>query len=477
MTTQPAGAAAGADFTTQPRISVRDAEDNLVPWFTGTATVAIKPGTGRAGATLGGTLSAPISDGVASFTDLSLNLAGDGNVLVVSVPGLTSGETAPFTVAQTATKLAYTGQPGGASAGLPFTTQPVISVLDAENNVALNYDGPVTVSIKEGTGRAGAVLSGTTTLDAVAGIATFTDLSLDLAGPGYVLVADSGTLTPAESTAFTVAQTPAKLAYALQPGGASAGLPFAVQPIVLVRDAENNLVPAYDGPVTISIKDGTGREGAAPSGTTTVNAVAGIATFTDLSLDLAGAGYVLVADSGTLAAAESAPFAVAQTPTKIAFAVQPGGATAGLAFATQPVVQVRDAEDNVVAAYTGAVTLSIKAGTGTPGAVLSGPTTVNAVGGVATFAGLSIDKPSPGYVLTAGSGAFLAESAAFAVGPGAYGLDDVAKALRWAGGFSAATPLDLFTHDVETSGASNGVLDALDASRIARKVAGLEPNP
>jgi hypothetical protein len=45
----------------------------------------------------------------------------------------------------------------------------------------------VTLAILEGTGTTGATLSGTTTVAAVAGVATFSDLSIDLPGTGYTL--------------------------------------------------------------------------------------------------------------------------------------------------------------------------------------------------------------------------------------------------------------------------------------------------
>src|SRR6187399_2206738 len=65
-------------------------------------------------------------------------------------------------------------------------------------------------------------------------------------------------------------------------------------------------------------------------------------------------------------------------------ATQPSGAAPSVAFATQPVVQVRsngvtDAADNATV-----VTVSIVAGTGVAGAALTGMTTATAVAGVAT---------------------------------------------------------------------------------------------
>jgi len=102
---------------------------------------------------------------------------------------------------------------------------------------------------------------------------------------------------------------------------------------------------------------------------------------------------------------------------------------------------------------------------------------VNAVTGVATFTGLSIDLPSPGYILAATSGTLTGESTAFSVAQPPFTAADIAKALRWAAGLAIPAPIDAYTHDVVKSGASAGVLEVLDACRIARKVSGLEPNP
>ncbi|HRQ78639.1 MAG TPA: putative metal-binding motif-containing protein [Gemmatimonadaceae bacterium] len=60
------------------------------------------------------------------------------------------------------------------------------------------------VTILLGTNPAGATLEGTLTVNAVAGIATFTDVSLDAVGSGFTLVATSGSLTSATSVAFDV---------------------------------------------------------------------------------------------------------------------------------------------------------------------------------------------------------------------------------------------------------------------------------
>ena len=65
------------------------------------------------------------------------------------------------------------------------------------------------------------------------------------------------------------------------------------------------------------------------------------------------------------------------------------------------VAEIRDANDNL-ADLAPPVTLTIE--TNPRGGTLSGITTVDAVGGVASFNGLSIDKPATDYTLTAASG-------------------------------------------------------------------------
>lgn len=65
---------------------------------------------------------------------------------------------------------------------------------------------------------------------------------------------------------------------------------------------------------------------------------------------------------------------------------QPAGATAGAPLTTQPVLELRDANGQLVPSDTDHVTVAIASGGGT----LGGTTTVQTVGGVATFTNLAI---------------------------------------------------------------------------------------
>ena len=153
--------------------------------------------------------------------------------------------------------------------------------------------------------------------------------------------------------------------------------------------------------MTLSLGSNPG--GATLNGTASVNAVDGVATFTGLSLNQAGSGYTLVAASAGLPGATSNTFDVTPgTPAALSFSVQPGNSVAGGAIPAFQ-VEVRDAFDNLVTNASTPVTISLGSNPG--GATLGGTTSVNTVGGVATFDAATLDVVGVGYTLVANSGA------------------------------------------------------------------------
>ncbi len=100
--------------------------------------------------------------------------------------------------------------------------------------------------------------------------------------------------------------TPAQLAFAVELSDAEVNLPLAPTVQVTIQDRFGDMVTAATDPVTLVI--GTNPGGGALSGTTTVDAVGGVANFTDLEINKTGSGYTLVASSGSLTAAASAGF-------------------------------------------------------------------------------------------------------------------------------------------------------------------------
>src|SRR2546426_1105510 len=202
-----------------------------------------------------------------------------------------------------ATQLAFTVQPSDALVNGTISPAVQVTALDAAGNPVPSFTGSITIAL--GTNSTGATLSGTTSVAAVNGVATFSDLSIDRIGT-YTLQATASGLTSAASAAVNIT---ARLAFTVQP---STTLPtMTIKPAVQVTalDAHGRPVASFGGFVTIAI----GRNGGllmpgTLSGTKTVLAAGGVATFADLSIDQLGNGYTLVATAYPLILAQSAPF-------------------------------------------------------------------------------------------------------------------------------------------------------------------------
>jgi len=204
-------------------------------------------------------------------------------------------------------KLVFATELVGATAGSAFPIQPVVKIEDASGNVVTNSTALVTLIVNDNR----ATLYGTTTVRAVNGIATFTDLSIRLAGFDYRLMAISPGLTSALSNYFNVAPGAAtQLAFTKVPARFKAGSTLTTEVKVSIQDSYGNTVTTSTAPVTLDITPGTGTSGAVLFGTKTVNAVNGVATWAHLSINLRGSGYTLTATSPGLAPAISYPFDV-----------------------------------------------------------------------------------------------------------------------------------------------------------------------
>lgn len=101
---------------------------------------------------------------------------------------------------------------------------------------------------------------------------------------------------------------PHHLAFGQQPTNTTAGAGISPPVTVRVEDQAGNLVTSSSASIALAI--GANPAGATLGGTTTRNAVGGIATFDDLSLSTGGTGYTLVASNAGLISATSQPFNV-----------------------------------------------------------------------------------------------------------------------------------------------------------------------
>ncbi|RPH76533.1 MAG: hypothetical protein EHM80_14440, partial [Nitrospiraceae bacterium] len=84
--------------------------------------------------------------------------------------------------------------------------------------------------------------------------------------------------------------------------------------------------------------------------------------------------------------------------TKLAIGTQPSSTQAGNSINPPVTVLIQDANGNLVSTETRSVTIAL--GANPVGGTLAGTKTVSAVGGIAPFSNLSIDKPSTGFGYT-----------------------------------------------------------------------------
>lgn len=185
----------------------------------------------------------------------------------------------------------------------------------------------------------------------------------------------------------------------------------------------------------------------------------------------------------------SATLSVAQTPTEVAFTVQPSDAVTDRAISPALQLEIRDANGRVIPTARNAVTLTI--GTNPGGARLSGSLTVNAVNGVATFAGISLSEGGAGYTLDAASGTLTgASSTAFDVSVptvfvgysgGLAAVDRRTNQVMWsatAGSISRAivvSPDQAFAYVANAGDATVSVIDLATKTEVTSVTVGATP--
>src|SRR5437773_555636 len=414
---QPGNVMAGHQISPAVKLRAEDAHGNKVARFTGNVTVALVNNPG--GATLSGTTTVAAVDGIAIFSDLSLDKTGAGYTLTASASGgaLVAPTSAAFDVAPgPATQLEFTVEPTTATAGTALAPSLRVTALDAAENLVPTFTGNVTVAFG-GTSGEGSTLGGTTTVAAVNGVATFGDLTVSQTGTGYWLTASATGLARAASSAFDVtAGAATQLVFSTEPRTTVAD--HQISPAVKVRalDALGNPVPSFTGSVSIAAGNNPG--GATLSGTTPVAAVSGVATVFDLSLNKTGTNYWLTATATGLPRATSSAFTItAGAATELVFVSEPRTTVANHQISPAVKVRALDALGNLATGFTGAVAVAL--GNNPGSATLSGTTPAPPASDLATYLDLSLNKAGTGYTLTASaSGVPSVTSTAFDVTPG-----------------------------------------------------------
>jgi len=383
---QPSDVEPGDHISPPVTVEAVDASGSRVTSFTTRIDVELIPSS----IALGGKKQDDPDDGLATFDNLSISVAGRGYRLRATAIGVAPDTSAAFDVldADAAVRLEFGQQPTGTAAGAVIS--PAITVRavrgDGANDTA--FTGNVTIGIASGpTGQ----IFGTTTRPVASGIGTFNDLSIELAGT-YTLMAASSGLAPDTSAAFAITpgspsgatseitSDPASIAA----DGSSTSLITAV-----LRDAFGNRLTSGGNLVALATDRGTlgtvsDRGDGTYTATLTSSTSAGTATVTGT------VGGVGIVDTATVV------FSPAGTPTLVVD-VQPVSTPIGQPITPAVVVRATDGLGNTLVDFAGSATVSLVSNP--TGASLSGSLARPFQDGLARFDDLRIDRAGSGYRL------------------------------------------------------------------------------
>ncbi|MFM2206904.1 MAG: hypothetical protein RL213_879, partial [Bacteroidota bacterium] len=213
-----------------------------------------------------------------------------------------------------ATKLVVTSVNGGSDpvVGLPFSVV-VQSQDNAGNPQTVNVSTVVTLSVNTGSGTLGGTISGT--IPAGSSSVTISGVTYSIEDYAVVLqaAATSGmTLTSGLSNYFNVLGVASTLVFTSPP---VSGIVNTTLSSIVVEALRNDFTRDiyYTGPVTLSISSGP--SGGVISGTTTVNCIAGVATFSNISFNVPGSYELTATSSGLIPAVTTPPIIITLNPT------------------------------------------------------------------------------------------------------------------------------------------------------------------
>jgi NHL repeat len=172
-----------------------DAGNNRVLYFPASSTTATRI-YGQSGSFTSNTANNGGISANSLSTPEGVTIDSNGNI---SIADTKNNRVLAF---QTALKVTIQ-PPGSISVGAPFSI--AASLVDVgSNGVFTDFTATVSVAIKSGSGTAGATLSGTTSVAAVNGVATFSNLSIDKSGTSYILTTGSPGVKSADTNTFAI---------------------------------------------------------------------------------------------------------------------------------------------------------------------------------------------------------------------------------------------------------------------------------
>jgi len=280
--TQPASPQTAGNPWTSFSVEIMDQYNNRVIT---NANVTVVTVTGTSGFASGSTVAA--SSGVATFTAATYNRAETITVRAISGALAPTENSNSITINPASPNhLTFIQPPTNAVSGAAFSPIVTVIIRDLYDNNIPTATNPVSLTVS-----AGSTLGGTTGIPAINGVATFTGVTISGNGANRVLTATSTGLTLATSNPFSVTAygTASNLTFSQQPSDTISG--SIISPAVTIRVTDQYGNPVSNTAVSITTTNGT-----AMAGTLTQNSGAdGATTFSNLSINQVGNGYVLSA--------------------------------------------------------------------------------------------------------------------------------------------------------------------------------------
>ena len=309
-----------------------------------------------------------------------LRTPGTANVVIKST-GYNDSTVSQTINAGVVTSLEVTTQPvPGTASGDAFGTQPVVKLKDQYGNYCMTGVSATTNVVATAKAVTGAwTIGGTTTKAASGGIATFTDLTCTLTTVGNGRITFTSGSVAVDSDEFNITQNVAKILTADTTGNS------VDNDIEITFASDASFEGAITGvsfngialTVTTDYVVGSGKVTLKPSGGNAVLRTPGTA-----NVVITASGYGDSTVSQTINAGQVASIEVTKQPVT--------GAASGDAFATQPVVKLKDQYGNYCTTGVSATANVVATGkSGTGSWSIGGTTTRAATGGTATFTDLT----------------------------------------------------------------------------------------
>ncbi len=409
--TSVAGNAQTAAVTTAvpiaPSVRLTDAFGNPVPNQTITFTVLASGSVVSNGTTSGTSVTVQTNaSGVAALASWTLGTIAKPYSISATFPGAPSVNFGATGVAGPPASIALNAgdnQTGPVSTSLPVP--PSVIVRDAHGNGAGGAVVQFAIVTAGATVSNGSVTasSAPVTTNPSSGIAQLNAWTLGPVAQTYTMTASLAGVTGSPVTFTATASAGAAHTMSIQAGNnqsVTVGGAVPIPPAVLVTDVGGN--PVAGTVVTFSVVTVGGRlenaGGTSLTSLTVTSNASGIAALTNFYVGTSAQAYTFTATASvsvgsTLTFTETA---LAGPATHLSYTTLPStSAQSGVAFSSQPVVQLRDAPGNAVALAGVTIVATITSGSGT----LTNATAVTNAAGQAAFNGLAINGTVGAFTL------------------------------------------------------------------------------